>query len=383
LNPLYVLVTLTTLGHSVQVGSRLAVMLWAVHLDASPATVGVLSALFSLLNVFTSVHVGRWIDRSGARIPMLLGSAMVAVGTAVAFLWHELAALFVVGVVIGTFYNLVFISQQRLAGQYGRPEDRVKNFGLTSLAQSAAGMIGPVAAGFAIDHAGYPETFLMFTLMAAIPLSVLAFNLLEFPPKEPAKHREERKGGTLALLREPTLRRIYAVAVLTSSTWSIVIFLVPLYGTQIGLDASTIGIILGAFSVATVVIRLALPLLARHFTTWQLLIGSLVVSGLAFVPIPAVTGVVALTLLLAWIGMGLGLSGPISQAIVYDVSPPGRIGELLGLRVTMLNASHAAMPILSGAMGAAIGVGPVFWIVAASLLAGGWMIRGEWHAQRR
>src|SRR3954471_1065441 len=99
-------------------------MLYGVHLGASAATVGVLSALFSLVNVFTSVQVGRWIDRSGARVPMLLGSAMVTVGAAVGFLWHALAALFVVSLVIGTFYNLIFISQQRIAGQYGRPEDR-------------------------------------------------------------------------------------------------------------------------------------------------------------------------------------------------------------------------------------------------------------------
>jgi len=75
--------------------------------------------------------------------------------------------------------------------------------------------------------------------------------------------------------------------------------------------------------------------------------------------------------------MGLGLTGPISQALLHDLAPADRIGELLGLRVTLLNVSHASVPMLSGALGAAIGVGPVFWVVAACLFAGGWMTRGQ------
>ena len=126
MKPIYSLVLVTTLSHTVQVGARLAVMLYGVHLGASAATVGVLSALFSAVNVFTSVPVGRWIDRSGARVPMLLSAVMVTVGAAVGFLFDGLSALFAVGLLIGSFYNLTFIAQQRLAGQYGGPEERVK-----------------------------------------------------------------------------------------------------------------------------------------------------------------------------------------------------------------------------------------------------------------
>jgi MFS family permease len=385
LNPLYLLVVLTTLGHTVQVGSRLAAQLYAVHLDASPATVGLISALFSLINVFTSVHVGRWVDRSGARLPMLIGSAMVTLGAAIGFLWRDLTALFVLEVVIGSFYNLIFISQQRIAGQYGRPEDRVRNFSLVSLAQSAAGTFGPVAAGFSIEHGGYPQTFLMFTVISAIPLGAFLLGLLKYPPTEPRPSKAEgKRTGAFALMRQDRqLRRMYAISVLTSSTWSIVIFMIPLYGTQIGLGASTIGIIIGSFSVATVAVRVILPALNRRFTTWQLLIGSLVVTAVSYTAFPLVTAILALNLLAAGIGMGLGLCGPISQAILYDVSPPSRIGELLGLRVTMLNMSHGGMPILSGSLGAAVGVAPVFWLVAACLYAGAWVIRDEWHASAK
>ena len=380
MSPIYILVSLTTCSHAVQVGGRLAVMLYAVHLSASPATVGLLSALFNLVNVFTSVHVGRWIDKSGSRVPMLLGSVMIVVGAGLLVLWQDIAALFLASVVIGSAHNLIFIAQQRLAGQYGRPEDRVANFSAISLGQSAAGTLGPVAAGYVIDHAGYSESFLMFTLIAAVPVVALMFNLLPYPPSGPARAKSsERRAGVLVLMREPKLRAMYIVALLASSTWSIVTFLIPLYGTQIGLGATTIGIIIGAFSIATVVIRVVLPQLSRHLTSWRMLIGSLIVSGICMALIPVFSGVLALTLLSIGVGLGLGLTGPISQAVLHDLAPPDRIGELLGLRVTLLNVSHAGVPIMTGAIGAAIGVGPVFLVVAGFLFAGGWVTRDQWN----
>ena len=380
MNPVYILLSVTTCNHAVQVGGRLAVMLYAVHLSASPATVGLISALFNLVNIFTSVQVGRWIDKSGSRVPMLVGSAMIAVGAGLVCVWPAMAGLFVASVVIGTSHNLVFIAQQRLSGQYGKPEDRIKNFSTLSLGQSAAGALGPVAAGFAIEHAGYTETFLMFTVIAALPLVVLLLNLLPYPPNSPPRIRTaKRKVATRELLREPKLRSMYIIALLASSTWSIITFLIPVYGTQIGLGASTIGIVIGAFSIATVVIRVVLPWLSRHLSSWRMLIGSLLLSGVALALMPVLSGVVALTVLSIWVGLGLGLTGPLSQALLHDLSPPDRIGELLGLRVTLINTSHAGVPIISGVLGAAIGAGPVFWVVAASLFAGVWATRAQWN----
>jgi MFS family permease len=110
-----------------------------------------------------------------------------------------------------------------------------------------------------------------------------------------------------------------------------------------------------------------------------MLIGAMVLCGVAMALIPAVTGVFALTALCVWVGLGLGLTGPLSQAVLHDLSPPDRIGELLGLRVTLLNVSHAGVPMLTGAIGTAIGVGPVFLVIAGFLFAGGWVTRDQWN----
>jgi hypothetical protein len=42
------------------------------------------------------------------------------------------------------------------------------------------------------------------------------------------------------------------------------------------------------------------------------------------------------------------------------------------VRTLLLNFSQAGIPLMFGALGAALGMAPVFWTMALSLVAGGW-----------
>lgn len=383
-NPLFLLILLTAINHLTFVGVRLTVTLYAVRLDASPAVIGVLMALFALVGAITSVGVGRWIDRAGTRRPMLLATAMMVAGAGLAFVWRDLAALFIVSIVVGTFYNVFFIAQQRLVGEYGRPEDRVANFSRVGLGFSAASFVGPLITGIAIDALGHAVAFALLATLPLVPFMVIWLNKLAFPDarKRHSKEVGGPPGGVLQLLRGRNLRRIYGVSVLSASIWNIFLFLMPIYGAQIGLSASMIGVIIGSFSLGTIVVRVLVPLLTRRFTPWQLLIMALVFAGASFLGFPAVTGAPMLILFSFCLGMGLGLSGPLSLSLLHDASPPERIGEAVGLRVMLMNASQTAVPLFAGAIGAALGVGPVFWVLAAALLAGSYSVRRQWRRRK-
>ena len=385
MNPLLLLILLTAINHLTFVGVRLTVTLYAVRLEASPAVIGVLMALFAVVGAITSVGVGRWIDRVGTRKPMLLAMAMMVAGAGLAFVWRDLVALFVVSIVVGTFYNVFFIAQQRLVGEYGRPEDRVANFSRVGLGFSAASFVGPLITGFAIDALGHSIAFAVLAMLPLVPFVVIWLNKLAFPDGRKRHSKEvgvRTGGGVLQLLRGRNLRRIYGVSVLSASIWNIFLFLMPIYGAQIGLSAATIGAIIGCFSLGTIVVRVLVPLLTRRFTPWQLLIMALVFASASFVGFPAVIGAPMLMLFSFSLGMGLGLSGPLSLSLLHDASPPDRIGEAVGLRVMLMNSSQTVVPLFAGAIGAALGVGPVFWVLAAALLAGSYSIRRQWRRRK-
>jgi hypothetical protein len=56
--------------------------------------------------------------------------------------------------------------------------------------------------------------------------------------------------------------------------------------------------------------------------------------------------------------------------LIFSRAPDGRSGEALGMRVTINQITHIAVPVLFGTIGSVFGVAPVF-ITNALILAGG------------
>lgn len=383
MKPLHVLILITTTNHINFVGSRLAVLLYAVQLDASPATIGLLTALFSLLGVTTSVATGRWIDRVGPRRPMLWFSLLMSAGSITAFFWDHLAALFIVSTMVGTCYNVYFVGNQLQLGRYGEPKDRVGNFSLAMQGYATASFIAPLITGYAIDEIGYAYTFLLLSALPLVPAAVIGLNKLEFSGGTSTKTKAEvQPGGVWTLLRLPRLRVVLIAALLSSVGWNLYTFLFPVYGAQIHLSASRIGVIVSCFSLASVISRMFAPMLSRHYTAWQILLASLVMAAAGFAVSPFFSNVTMLAALAFWLGLALGIGAPMSLALIYDASPPERMGEVQGLRLSLINGLQTVVPLTAGFIGAALGVGPVFWAVAVLLAWGTWAIREQWHAPR-
>jgi len=373
---------MSLLSHMALAGTRITVILSAVHLGASPAVIGLLSALQSLLPMFTSVWAGRWMDRVGPRFPMLLACVMTSVGILLGFLFPGLEVLFAVNLIIGTFTNLFLIANQGLVGRYGKPEERVGNFALNGLAYSTAAFIGPIVAGFSIDHLGHSLTFLEMALLPAIPAVVLILNKLEFPPREkPHAQSDQRTGtnehSTLALMRAPGLAPTYIAAALSQATWTLFSFLMPVHLASYGLSASAIGTVVGIFYFASMASRVFLPWIARRFTPWQLLLTSFGGGALSFFGFPLTDNVLVITLLSAWLGTVLGFTGPMLLTLLHEASPPGRSGAVVGIRVMLMNVTQTLVPLAAGAVGAAFGVAPAFVVLGLAMTGGGWLSRRE------
>jgi sugar phosphate permease len=147
---------------------------------------------------------------------------------------------------------------------------------------------------------------------------------------------------------------------------------------MVGLSATTIGLILASFAAATIVIRLALPFLQHRVRPWQLIHFALLATGLNFVLYPFFEQVWILVTLSFILGLGLGSTQPSVLTLLQQNAPAGRAGEAFGLRMALINGCQVTLPLAFGALGAVIGVMPLFWLTAVGLGAGRWFTR---HAE--
>jgi MFS family permease len=368
-------VTLNSLGHLAFVGSRMASALFALQLGASPAEVGVVMALFAALPMLLSVFTGRLIDRRGPRRPLLAAFAALACGGALPFLFPRLEALYLSSTVLGIGFMFVHIGMNSVIGAHGSPADRPMNFSWLALSFSISGSLGPLIAGFAIEGLGHADAFLALAVFPAIAFVLLWLNKRALPrpvrPHAPGQHH------LLDLLRVPALRRTFLVSGTMAMGWDLYSFLMPIYSTRLGLSAVTIGIIMATFAMATFVVRLAMPVLIRRVRQWRIITASLTVAGTSYLLFPLVASAPLLMAISFVLGLGLGCAQPVIMALLYEAAPEGRQGEAVGIRTTMINASQTFIPLGSGALSLALGMAPVFWLLASGLLGAAWFARRQ------
>jgi predicted MFS family arabinose efflux permease len=371
LRDLYLLIAITVLCHSSAAGVRVALSLYALDLGATALSVGLIMGIYGVLPMFFSVAAGRLSDRIGAQRPMLYGSAAIAAGAAIPFVWPSMAALYAGSCLVGSGFMFYNIAMQNVAGHIGRPEDRATNLSLISLGFSFSTMIGPSLAGFSIDAAGHRNTFLVFALLPLLPVAVLALRKLAVPAA-PRQRTQGAQAPVLDLLRDRTLLRIFITSGMLSISWELYTFVLPVYGSSVGLSPTAIGLVMASFSAAILAIRVALPFFIKRVGTLQVISATLVYSAALYALFPFSASAWVLAGLSFLLGLAMGIPQPLIILLLHNTVPPGRAGEAIGLRQSTIYASQAFMPMVFGAVGSAFGLGPVFWASALCFAAAGW-----------
>src|SRR5438445_4791910 len=202
----YLVVLLSVLNSIAQRGSKVVVSLYALDLGAGAAAVGVLAALFAVFPLLLAVQAGRISDRYGVRLPIALGGFAMAIGLLLPRVAGGLPALFLCPALLGLGHIYFHVSVHNLVGSLGTPAERTRNFSTFALGASIAAFIGPSAAGFAIELAGYRAAFALLAVAAALPcLYVLVHRGLI--PGRAHPRGEQAATSALDLLAIPALRR--------------------------------------------------------------------------------------------------------------------------------------------------------------------------------
>jgi len=381
-SPLFRLIAVAVTAHVALGAARVTTALYALSLHASAFTVGTLIALFALFPMMLAVPMGRVIDRTGMRKPLMVGCLLATIGVLLAASIPGLTVLYPAAILIGTGFMAIFIGTQHAVGVVSAPEQRTASYSRLSLGFSISSFAGPLIAGFMIDHASFSYAYLscgMFTLAA---LALTMGGAISLVTVQAVTHHQS-KGSPLQLLRDHELSGVYFIGILLAAGWDMFTFVTPVHGTQLGFSASTIGMILASFAAATFVVRLAMPGIVQRYREWQILTAALSVTALCYVAFPFMDTPISLAATAAVLGLALGTGQPNVLALLHTMAPAGRGAEAIGIRATIGNASSIMMPIAFGAAGAALGLFVVFWSLSLAIATGIPLAASKARAQSR
>ena len=362
--------------HACMAGLRMGTPLLALQQGYSALAVGVLMSLFALTQVFLALPVGRCADRQGLRRPMMLAVAAAFTGTTLAAVFPFYPLLCLAALLSGGATGTAAISLQRHVGRAARDATELKQvFGWLSIGPAISNFLGPLCTGLLIDHAGVwlggaPADIngfrMAFAALALLPgFTWLCVRHAATRGRADATAPAGASRRAWDLLRVPMMRRLLLVNWFLSSCWDVHTFVLPLLGHERGYSASTIGVVLGVFALAATVVRVIMPLLAEHLREWMVITGAMVGAGLLFGVYPFMPNPWAMGACSVMLGLVLGSVQPMIMSTLHQITPAGRHGEALGLRLMSLNGSSVVMPMVFGTVGAVAGVAPVFWMVGA------------------
>ncbi len=368
--------TVSSLGSQV---SLVAIPLVAVFaLGAGPAQVAILAALETAPYVIVALPAGLLADRVDRRRLMIasdIGRA-IAMGVLVAALamgLASLALLTVVAAVVGGLGAVFTVAQQAYLPEVLPTEQLVRGNQRLEISDAGARIAGPGIAGIVVQGAG--AMFAVGLDSVSYVLSAVAIGYPRRPPRADAAMHDGPDPGWRAISdgvrhvwRDPVLRSLVtATAVFNLATGMMLAQLVLFATHDLAITAAAYGLMLALGNVGFLVGALTVGRLERRLGSGRVLVVAALLGAIALVAVASSGALLGFPLLV--FGRFLGaLSSPLYNVMLVTVR---QARSPLALQARVAAAFRAidwgTAPVgalLSGIVGAAIGVPAVMWLAA-------------------
>ncbi|RDU38129.1 hypothetical protein DRW41_00735 [Neobacillus piezotolerans] len=357
---IYKIVGILMLIHISYRANSLLISLYALSLEANAFQLGMIISAGSLFPMLFAVWVGRLSDKYGYKIQLVFGAFLGGISLFIPFLFQgNIIILIITQVLFGIAYIFVLVTTQNLVGHISTKENRLKNFSTNGLSISLAGFIGPIIAGIGIDLISYRPTFIVLSLICFVCGVLIIGNKIPFPEAE-IRQAVVKESNRFELLTHPGLQKIYLISAIVLTGIGLYEFYFPIYAEFIKFSATSIGLIISVNSIAYYIVRLFMPIISRRYSESVIISSCFLIAGLCFVLIPVTNNFILLMLISFCLGLGMGCAQPLTINMVYNSSPAGRTGEVLGIRISINKGVQFVVPILFGLIGTKMGFTPIF-----------------------
>ena len=287
-----------------------------------------LESLPSLSIIPFMLLAGRWSITGNKMALLVVGTSIFLIGGFGSLLARKLWELIFLGAVIGVGAGIIIPLSTGLVVDYFTGDYRVRQLGISSAINNLTLVIATSLTGYLADIEWH-YAFAVYLLPA--------ITLLLVPALSHTKPEPEPEGG--AQRRQTTLRMNVIIGLMlfyfAITYFSLIVtFNTSYLAAEVGMDATTSGIIISIFFLAIMTPGLALnlivKLLGRMVNVWSLVVMGL---GLILMSLPHPT-ILHLTVGAALAGLGYG----VMQPVIYDKAATNAPPHLSTLALSLVMA---------------------------------------------
>ena len=345
----------------------------AIELGLSVLWLGVIAAGFAIIPAFTALQVGRWIDRGNDARAVRLGSALTVVACIGLWAWPR-SGMHLLGfsTLLGFGHMFCMAGHQMLADRSGGARSRESVLGYYMVAASIGQGFGPFIVGWLGGSVALPPTGQLFgvSLLAAAASALVAIAVRP-SPRPKGDHDAENFVAVGDLLK---LRGFFAVmvsSVVTVTALDLLVVYLPALGAERQIDASDIGLLLTARSVASLVSRAFYARLIFAIGRLPLTLASMLGSALGFLVLALPLALPAMYAVLIMLGFAMGIASTLTISSAVHLAPAEACGTALTLRMTGNRVGQIVFPAVAGLLASATGVAGILVALGLGLAASG------------
>ncbi|MFT3861236.1 MFS transporter [Micropruina sp.] len=343
--------------------------------------VGIAAAAFAILSVLAAMPLGRFTDRTGRTLTLLvIGTVLCAGAIAGLALAPDLVTVAASSTALGFAHVLLMVGAQGHVAKIATDDELDSGFGWTTAAVSAGQLLGPLLAGFAlgsaaVDVGGSARAAGLAAAVAvgAIPVAAcLALTSRSGRHAVPQPPKSSERVGSLELMRRPGVASALFTSLALLTAVDILTAYLPLVAHDRGIDATTVGVLLGLRAAASLASRIGIGRLAGRWGHDLLVTASTVGSAVALaaiaLPVSSLTVLVPTALIGGFL---LGIGQPLTMTLVVRSVPAAARGAALALRLVSNRVGQVVLPTLAAIGTGWLGAAGALWFSAAVLAASG------------
>jgi len=248
-----------------------------------------------------------------------------------------------------------------------------QHFGLLAAAVSSGQLVGPLLGGALLgDHGSLAHsTGRAMLVAAAIAAAATVCAVLADRSRvaSPVPRVERPRGSLLEIASTRGVPAGIFASIAVLSAADVFTAYMPVLGEEHGIGPRTVGALLAIRAAASMTSRIGIGGLVRRVGRLRLISISAAAAAAALVGVTFTDDAVTLAVLSAAAGVGLGFGQPLSMTMVVQLVPDHARSTALAVRLTGNRLGQVATPAAAGVVAGSAGIGSVFWLLSAMLLA--------------
>jgi len=330
----------------------ITVPLSAFELGASPFLIGLILSAPYLLPLALAIPFSGIITRAGGKIVIITGGFGMVLGAAAILALPGFSGLILAQIIVSIAHMAMILAGQSIVSSLGKGKKLEKYFGWYTTCLSAGQLVGPILAGWIIDTSGITLSVLVIMVVSCFSMSSGFF----LTGSAAVSHRVKRPLFEFQA-QAHLLKENVGVKVSIALTIAVVFALsaygtfLPIYLKNLAVSATMIGTLVSLRALFSMLVRPFMPLVIRWVGGRSIaIIWSPVLVAFGFMLTGMTDSFLFLSLLAVLIGLGSGVSQPLSMVVLVESVNEDQRSGALAVRLMANRGVQFLAPLSLGAL---------------------------------